>query len=183
VPYTIETHRHTYAAWAASRASSAATTCRFEVKVGKELLEGIGFGNKIVSADNLPSPQTVDKVHKKWREDICKASKKKKNKKGSTPKFTHGIAAKLINMYVKSVFVCGPHFDHDRVKAFHPPIDSLLLEELARNDPDLQRRKIWTAYKWTKMTSPQYEEVIGAVKDMMGDCPLWEIEEYWPGNR
>jgi hypothetical protein len=45
-------------------------------------------------------------------------------------RFTHGIAAKLVNVYLKSVFVCGGRHDHPRVRALHPPIDSLLLDAL-----------------------------------------------------
>lgn len=35
--YTIEEHRHRYAAWAESRTASI-KTCRFEVKIGGEII-------------------------------------------------------------------------------------------------------------------------------------------------
>ena len=43
---------------------------------------------------------------------------------------THGVAAKLINIYLKATFVSADHQDSPRVRAIHPPIDSILLDSL-----------------------------------------------------
>jgi hypothetical protein len=47
---------------------------------------------------------------------------------------THGVAVKLINIYLKSLLVCGGYDSHEKVKALHPSIDSILLTELAERD-------------------------------------------------
>jgi hypothetical protein len=50
------------------------------------------------------------------------------------------VAAKLINVYLKAVFVCGGQHSNKRVKSLHPPIDSQLLDELYnQNIGDLKR--------------------------------------------
>ena len=186
VPYTIETHRHNYAAWAASRASSHSKTCKFKVAIGKMLLEHVRFGSDITDADNLPTPKDLDDKHREWRESIIQLGNTQKfgKKNAKTCQFTHGIAAKLINMYVKSVFVCGPQYDHDNVRNFHPPIDGILLKALEDNHDDAEGPNIWAQLpekRWTEMDSDQYESTIECVRQQMGDNPLWKIEENWRG--
>lgn len=46
--------------------------------------------------------------------------------------FTHGVAAKLINCYLKSRLVCGRYHADARVKSLHPPIDAVILRTLAQ---------------------------------------------------
>lgn len=48
--YTIEEHKHRYAAWAASRASSV-TGCRFSVSQGKSLIEKIKIDSFVDAPD------------------------------------------------------------------------------------------------------------------------------------
>ena len=54
--------------------------------------------------DNLPTPDCIDLSHKEWREKAI-LSAKRMNLIG----FGHGIAAKLINVYLKGAFVCAGH--------------------------------------------------------------------------
>lgn len=49
------------------------------------------------------------------------------------PGLGHGVGAKLINVYLRGAFVWAGHESHANVAALHPPIDSLLLEELYQN--------------------------------------------------
>ena len=98
--------------------------------------------------------------------------------------FTHGVAAKLINIYLKAGFVCGGQDNDPRVQALHPPIDRLLLEELYRNDIGGLRGEWGQARKirWSKFTSKQYETVIASIRSALGvNVPLWHIEKYWRG--
>lgn len=46
VEYTIDEHRHRFAAWAASRAASV-INCRFSVEQGKKILEVAGIRHLI----------------------------------------------------------------------------------------------------------------------------------------
>tara|TARA_B110000208_G_C11541423_1_gene348136 strand:+ start:59 stop:616 length:558 start_codon:yes stop_codon:yes gene_type:complete len=173
--YSLEMHKHRLSAWAASRAASASPKCRFKVKQGFAILEGAGFDSAFQLV-NMQSPKEVDRSHKKWRVAVIKQA----DKQGLD--FTHGIAAKLINCYLKTRFVCGGANEKD-IKYLHPPIDALLLDQLKKNNVGGQK-KSWKNYadaRWSKFSSDTYESAIASIKLVMKDEPLWEIEKYWVG--
>lgn len=180
--YLIDLHKHRYAAWAAGRAANT-STCRFNVLQGKRLIESIGLHRLGGDPEQLPAPGEIDAIHRAWRESaICHSAEL------SLTGFGHGVAAKLINVYLKGIFVCGGHEDHSKVGALHPPIDSLLLNGLYGSDePQIMAlRGVWKRarqIRWSKFGSLEYEDVISAVRSAMTGRPLWEIERYWPGNR
>lgn len=182
--YGIEEHAHLFAAWAASRAASV-KGCRFTVKRGRDILEACGFNPQQPSKlEHLPEDSAIDIQHREWRKLAC-ASAKKLAEKNDTYKFTHGVAAKLINVYLKTRFVCGGYHDDPKVKALHPPIDKLLLEELARQNIG-EHRKEWKSASnkgWSRMTSCEYEKLIDLIKNALSKKPLWMIEEHWKGNQ
>lgn len=172
-------HRHRYAAWAAARAAST-KTCRFTVETGKRIIESIGLPSLLAHPDLLPPSDEMDFVHSQWRESAI-ASAISFGLVG----FGHGVAAKLINVYLKGAFVCGGADAHERVIALHPPIDSLLLEELYKNDVGGQR-KTWAmakARRWSKFNAEQYQEVIDSIRISMAGRALWLIEEHWCGHQ
>ena len=178
-PYTIELHNHRFAAWAASTAASASPLCRFKVEKGISILEDIGFKASLRTPEQLPIPSLLDQVHREWRENaIQQAGKNNLN-------FSHGVAAKLINCYLKVRFVCAGHHNHDHVKGLHPPIDAILLKGLAKKNIG-GFSSYWVHYhkaRWSKYTSDQYEEVIDLIRRSIPDRPLWEIEREWQGHQ
>ena len=177
-PYSIELHRHRFAAWAASRAASV-STCRFTVATGRELLEACGFRAEFATPDMLPSPQAIDQSHREWRQKVIAAAKPHGHV------VSHGVAAKLINVYLKSRFVCGGFHDHAHVQALHPPIDSVLLERLWKcNVGGEEAIWRWAAQKrWSRLGPEDYEQLIDRIRTALKGAPLWTIEEHWPGNR
>jgi hypothetical protein len=174
--YSILEHKHRYAAWAASRASSV-KGCRFSVRQGKIIIEKAGLNNFIDKPDDLPIPEKMDESHKIWRELIIKEA----NKMGLS--FTDGVAAKLINMYFKTIFVCGGSDSNDNVKVLHPPIDSVLLKSLRDKNVGGLKKEWRKAIKtrWSKFSSDEYEEVISNIKRVLNSDNLWKIESYWRG--
>jgi len=131
----------------------------------------------ISDPNNLPTPQNMDVSHKKWRQKVIDAAKE------NGLNFSHGVAAKLINIYLKAAFVCGGHHNHESVRAIHPPIDSLLLNELYFKNIG-NKRDIWNKarqVRWSKFNSEQYEEVIRNIREVMRDKAFWEVEQYWRG--
>ena len=133
----------------------------------------------LASPEQLPTPEELDGEHRKWRHGIIHIANQDRFS------LTHGVAAKLINVYLKSRFVCGGFENHSKVKALHPPIDSLLLTALVREKFGGQEA-VWTAARlkrWSKLDSHDYEAVIQALKDSLPGKPLWHIEEYWKGNQ
>lgn len=173
--YTAGLHQHRLASWAAATAASASSLCRFTVQAGVNILEKAGF-NELLSLKDLPGITDIDAAHKKWRSAVMNAA----SMEGIT--FTDGIAAKLINCYLKVRFVCGPDADKPHVRALHPPIDRILLDGLARRNVGgfQEKWKQANRWAWSKFTSDQYQEVIDHVRLVVGD-EMWKIEEYWQG--
>jgi hypothetical protein len=176
--YSIEEHKHRFASWAASRGASTSPNCRFEVELGKLLLEESGLKKIAQDLNNLPEPAEFDNQHKVWRNTIIELAKQHQKM------FTHGVAAKLINLYLKSIFICGENIDNPKIKAIHPPIDSLLLDELYKQNIGGKRR-VWQAAreaKWSKFTCDEYEQVITEIQSITKTGHgLWEVEQYWQG--
>jgi hypothetical protein len=178
--YAIEIHQHRFAAWAASRAASV-KGCRFTVEQGRTILEKCGFDANFARPAQLPKPDDIDAQHQKWRIDVIAAARSQ----GVPLAFTHGVAAKLINVYLKSRFVCAGHHAHARVRALHPPIDAVLLKTLA--DANVGgHAKGWqkaATQRWSKFGSDDYQRVIDLVRQSLEDGALWTIEEHWQGNQ
>jgi hypothetical protein len=176
--YEIEQHKHLFAAWAAGRAASV-KGCRFSVEHGREVLEACGFTYQFATPEQLPTAERIDDQHRRWRNAAIRTAE------SHGLSFTHGVAAKLINIYLKSRFVCGGRHSHERVHNLHPPIDDVLLAELGRLDIG-GYAKHWRQARrtrWSKLNSEQYEQLIGLVRQSLKGEPLWKIEEYWRGNQ
>ncbi|MCP3924201.1 MAG: hypothetical protein GY714_16605 [Desulfobacterales bacterium] len=175
--YSIEEHKHRFAAWAAGRASNV-KGCRFTVEQGKIILEEAGLKDVSNSLENLPQPSEFDRKHKEWRNAVIKAANK------HNLNFTHGVAAKLINIYLKSIYVCSSYTNNEKIKVIHPPIDSVLLDALYKLNVS-GKKKEWQAARkarWSKLDSDQYQRVINAIKATIPkENGLWTIEEYWQG--
>jgi len=190
MPYTIEEHKHRFAAWAASLAASV-PGCRFTVEQGRNILEAAGFNN-LVHPDDLPLPHMVDVTHRCWREKVRYHADQLYNLD-----FTHGVAAKLINVYLKAVFTCGGFHDDCRVKNLHPPIDRGMLTNLADHfanhlaEPNVgglvDALNEARDRGWANFDSEHYENVIMHIREalrVLGEYSrLWKIEEYWEGHQ
>ena len=178
VAYGIEVHQHRFAAWAACRAASV-VNCRFDVGRGRAILETCGFTASFCRPEQLPKPEAVDDAHRQWRADVMRAAT------SCGLPFTHGVAAKLVNIYLKSRFVCGGHHTNARVASLHPPIDSVLLNGLAEASVGGHRQEWKQAAKtrWSKFGSDDYEQVIALIRHSLKGAPLWTVEEHWKGNR
>jgi hypothetical protein len=173
----INEHKHRFAAWAASRAASV-KGCRFKVERGKAILDQSGLPHLLDNPVSLPPPDQIDLAHRRWREEIIGIA----GANGCT--FTHGVAAKLINVYLKAAFVCGGHHTHPSVRTLHPPIDEVLLNGLIeKNVGDLSHRwRIYASTRWSKLDSLAYEALIDDIRGVLPvGAPLWSIEQYWQG--
>lgn len=171
--YNIEEHKFRFSAWAASRAASTSPKLRFDVRKGQVCLRAI--------KDLIPPSiqEEFDIFHKRLREIIILEGLK------LNLNFTHGVAAKLINVYFKSMIVCNEKYSEEIQSIIHPPIDSLLLKSLCKfNIGGLGKEfKKIEDIKWSKLNSNQYEECIKCIKIVMINKPLWMIEEYWVGHQ
>jgi hypothetical protein len=178
MPYEIEEHKHRFSAWAAGRAASV-NGCRFKVERAQEIIEAVGLRQYIENSDTLPDALTVDRQHESWREAVIVAAGQR------NLIFTHGIAAKLINIYLKAGVVCGGHHDHANISYQHPPIDKVLLNELGNLNIGGFRRE-WradSASGWSNFNSAQYQAVITRIRVAIPNTPLWKVEQYWQGHQ
>jgi hypothetical protein len=178
--YLIEVHKHKFAVWTASSAARASKNCRFSVELGKSLIECTELG-RINSTAKLPAPNQFDSWHENLRDKIVDFAKTQHSN------FTHGVAAKLINVYLKTIFTCGGFHEDNKVKAIHPPIDSLLLKGLSEcNFAD--KKKIWNEARkkgWSNFDSGSYQRIIDEIRNSLSkkDPALWEVEKYWQGHQ
>ncbi len=177
--YSLHDHKHRFCAWAASTAAMASPKCKFSVEIGKKILESADVEESI---QQIPKIKSQDKFDE-WHKDMCNrliSKAKNFNIKGS---FTFGVAAKLLNCYLKSYFI-----DHlDQFKFIHPPIDRELLKKLADNDIG-EKKDFWRSKKnkgWSKFEEKDYSEIIKNIKETLnkidGSSSLWKIEYYWVG--
>lgn len=173
--YSIIEHKHRSAAWGAGRSASA-KGCRFKVSAAKQLIEAIQLQKFIDNPEKLPA--NFDVAHRKWRITIIQRAKEL-----GMPKIHDGMAAKLINVYLKSIIICGGYHDTPQAGKIHPPVDRLLLASLAKDDIG-GLKSFWnkSAQKgWSKFSSTEYEAVIKNIKRVSEDNPLWMIEDHWQG--
>lgn len=140
-------------------------------------MESISFQEFLNDPDLLPEPEQVDEWHRHLRVELISEAELK------DVSMTHGVAAKLMNTYLKGGLVCGGHETHRSVGALHPPIDRLLLDSLIKNNIG-GLRHIWRFARntgWSKLDSVGYETLICNLKEIMGKEPLWKVEKYWRG--
>ncbi len=169
----MKEHKHRFACWAASRAASVINN-RFTVQQGKSILNSL-------KDKKFPEPlngQTFNEFHKGLREELIELAEKKYGLK-----WTHGVAAKLINIYHKTIFICDSNVSNNIANLIHPPIDFILLDALSRSYTGELKSEFETArqIRWSNFNSDQYENVINSIRIAVGSKPIWKIEQYWRG--
>ena len=166
--YTEHQHRHNFAVWAGARAAQRGFT---GVGLLREALEQSGVESFARQPKKL---KEFDEQHSCW----CNSISRFLDNKGVVGA-SYGRAAKLVNIYLKSMVVLRD-LSGKSADVIHPPIDSILLSNLAR-DPkvDISARKKLRAVRWTKMDQEEYFRVIDLLRSINGERPFWEIEKYW----
>lgn len=175
--YTLVEHMHRFGAWAASRAASV-KLCRFSVQVGRSLIERGGLRSLVLDPDGLPDPGAFDSEHRQWRRALIDAGV------DEGLLIPHGIAAKLVNVYMKATVLPASSGLHPKVLSTHPPIDALLLRSLAWDDRggEVEQWRQPARTRWSKLDCEQYEAVIAGIRRALPiGAPLWMVEEYWKG--
>lgn len=170
-----------YAVWAASTAARV-KDYRFTVEQGKSIFDSLNFKRFVANPDILPNDSLAfDELHADLREQIIDKANVLFDKE-----FSHGVAAKLINIYFKTIYICGGYYKHHNVRFIHPPIDSLILNAIEKEDKFRANPLCIKAIKgkrWSKLQSNEYQTIITELRKVMNDSPLWLVEKYWPGHR
>lgn len=182
-------HRFRFAAWGAATAARASKNCRFPVSDGVKLLKRIELDKLASGIEALPDAAEFDEKHKGWcSELVCLAPKTLS--KCPKEKFSYGVAAKLVNCYLKPLFMehllTGDESEERlKVNAIHPPIDSILLRNLGNCDPDVERAKNWRRWNsigWSNFDDKAYLDVIKQIRAVTAG-ELWRIEAFWTGHQ
>jgi len=131
-PYTFNQHRHNYAVWTAARAAQRGFTTTANIKTAIDNSDLRKF-----SKDTLNySVQDFDTFHKTCCHQLIKAFEKI-----SLGKATYGRVAKIISIYLKTSIILCNKGEGNKCKIIHPPIDNILLTQMANNLKELKDLK------------------------------------------
>src|SRR5262249_33057939 len=96
-------------------------------------------------------------------------------------KVTFGRAAKLINVYMKAMVMLGPNSTSALSRVAHPPIDAILLSNIARSpDINLADKLGLARLRWTALDEQAYYHLINRLRPILDqDEPFWLLERHW----
>jgi hypothetical protein len=172
--YTIEEHRHRYAAWAAAAASRRGFADNASIV---SVLDSSSLRRSLVdSPRNWPKTATeYDKFHKREARGLIR-----KFKNAGYPNVTYGRVAKMIAIYVKTIVVMGVHHRSPMARVAHPPIDRILLQVLSRIPLANSLRKLCRKTAWTKLDEKRYFELISELRlSGPAEPAFWQLERHW----
>jgi hypothetical protein len=168
-PYTIDIHKHNFAVWAAARAVQRHFTKTEKIR---DALNTLNIQKEI---SLVQSGEMGAKDYDVWHSKICKNLIMNFKKLG-IQNVTYGRAAKLIAIYIK-VTVIMSNQNCDLAKIAHPPIDRILLKNIAKKYMELNSL---TSINWTSLSEKKYFEVIESLRNILPvESPFWKIEQYW----
>jgi len=174
--YDLSEHQHRFAAWCAATAARASSKFRFPVQFGREIIEDAGLKSW---STLLPAEKSFDREHDEMCSKIIELSKSYVGSQLARP-FSYGVAAKLLNCYLKAIYAnrpCGS------ISYIHPPIDRLLIQELKNRN--VGASEIWSEILrsgWSSMERDTYVAAISEFRRITAG-KLWMIEEHWQGYR
>lgn len=178
--YSIVKHKHIYAKWCAAAAYGRGLTGGGN-SLAFELIEVSGL-------DQVTGPEHIGQNVDTWQMSFMKKIENEAARLDITD-FSFGRAQKLVNIYLKTVLVCGGHHKHPSVALLHPPLDFELFKGLrsflSKNRTTLGKaRSAFIAAqkrnpRWTTFSETDYVVHIDAIKLLMAGKPLYQVEEYW----
>jgi len=174
VSYGIFEHKHNFSVWAAARATQRGFT---NVKNLKEALEQCGIVEFLRKPESYEiTYEKFNELHKKW----CYSIIQYLNKKG-VKNVTFGRAAKLVAVYLKSMVIIGTDSNSSLAKVVHPPIDRILIKNIAKNSEiDSSYKKKWKSVNWTDLNEHEYYTLIEQLSMCLEkNDPLWMLEKFW----
>ena len=172
--YDSNEHAHRFAVWAASTAGRASIKCRFTVAQGKAMMESNGFTSSL----QVPIQAEFDHWHRGQRQRFIGS--------GQIKNMTHGVAGKLIDVYLKARYLGSLKREEFSSDYFHPPLDDILIKgiKFGMKIGDLPRLALPKNKAWSTFSSEDYESWIKIVSKLVQvDQPLWMIETHWRGHQ
>jgi len=172
IPYTLETHKHNFAIWAAARAIQRG------FRGAKNSILGIALEDSNIrdAIYSLMSANVVPEEFDVWHKSLCRKIIKNLLDAGVSD-ITYGRAAKLVAIYLKVTVIIGEDPTSPLARVAHPPIDHILLQEIAKENPIIGNL---AQVKWTNLTEEEYFDVVNKLRSILDDeAGFWQIEKYW----
>jgi hypothetical protein len=170
--FSIEEHIHRFGVWTAARAASKSLLSNLEIE---NLLEAIKLKDKISALRECGDLNHTS--YSIWLKDCCDELIEAVNASECVTlkkkRFSHGLAAKVISIYIKTVEVIPTKGASTLSAVAFPPIDSILL----RNINSKYNKKL--NIRWSKFGWPEYTLTIQALQQINGDRPMWQLESEW----
>ena len=172
--YDLTKHRHRFAVWAGARAAQRAFTSVENLRAALESTTIQAFVNEPRSL--AIDAHSYESHHRKWCNQIVDFLSDR-----GVANTSFGRAAKLIAVYMKAMVVTGPHAQTNLAAVAHPPIDRVLLQNLASSQelPSSYKSK-WRSVTWTTLDEPAYYELLSQLQSIVPEPePWWKLEQYW----
>ena len=172
--YDLFQHRHNFSAWAAARAVNPRFTT---VRNLRDALENCGVVRFVKDPKSLEVDAKVFReLHRSWCVSVVDFLQDR-----HVRNVTFGRAAKLIAVYLKSMIILGSNPTSRLASVAYPPIDSILLRNLARSQSvDCKRGTRSRAPKWSMLSEAQYYDMVEHLRSFLNpEDPFWVIEQYW----
>ena len=204
--YNSDFHKHILSRWAASRAASQSKGFKFSVELGSKLLlfgtsksqtSDQEFIDYIKQIETFNSQDDFDSWHHQTIVNMITDSYEFRQLLDTHNKshnnYTYGIAAKLLNCYLK-VFFLESFGKQNFADFIHPPVDAILLKALRKDNKKLFNFKnsIFTNIgvqkipTWTRINENEYKTIISLMKEFVSSKNqngLWKIESFWIGHQ
>ena len=164
-PYNFNQHKHNYAVWAAARAVQRGFTTTGNIKIAIEKSDLRQFSEDI----SYYSSEQFEKFHRVCSRQLINAFSDL-----NLADVSYGRAAKIISIYLKTSVVLTSKGECEKSKIIHPPIDSILLNNISKIE-GLSNLK---AIRWTQLEEFGYWELINKLKSYFTKLD-WTLEEYW----
>ncbi|MBN8523794.1 MAG: hypothetical protein J0M02_00505 [Planctomycetes bacterium] len=166
----LDNMRFEFFAWAAARAAQAGSS-KTTVAVLRQALINADAANwhRIIAVD---SAQAYDAWHIGTIETVY-------NDLSSVPSMSWGIAAKLVNVYIKGRWLLDSGPPGPMQSFGHPAIDSILLALIDKAYGSTHARSL----RWQRMTRSEYLDVISQLRSKHPTQAIWTIEAMWSAAR
>ena len=185
--YNIIEHRHNFACWTAARAAQrgykttkiitdAIEAAQLREKLSELIIQGATVEKYDVFHETMANE--LIRILKSKEEDLQKLENKSNGKSGeiTKEKTTYGRVAKIIAIYIKTVYVMADP-ESAISKVAHPPIDSILLKNLKK-----EGRMNIKVKNWTQFNETQYTNLIKELRQVMDNIPFWKLETFWKAS-
>lgn len=177
--YNFDEHKHRYAVWTAARAvqRSFAKTIDIANAINCTGLRQFSELEELITQDMYNAKQM------EWCDLIIHhfstLDKPPKNPSDKLEKYdcSYGRASKIIAIYLKTSYIIPNKGETHNSSVIHPPIDSILLKNLA----DKKSIKELSKLQWTNFDKEAYWKIVKIITDN-NLLFNWKLEEYWNPN-